>query len=208
MSVSDTAMFYIIFMKMMKFFKTVFIFLFICFIQITSFAITLEGGVTYTVDDVRKIAFENINMKIQPISIYDEKYKFNLYGEKKNIINVVDYNASFLKLISIKALTTIYKDNHNKEYAYIKLFGEYSLDSINIYEKLGNENYRMLKYDAYTGKLRNIFVLITEIEPFENQETYIFNAKGKLVGHWKGYNGSMYKSKVKLSRSIKYWEQE
>jgi len=186
--------------------KTVFIFLFFCFIQITAFGTTIEGGVTYTVDDVRKMAFENVQKQIQPVSIYDERYKFNLYGEKKNIINVVDYNVSFLKLMSIKALTAIYNDNPNKEYTYIKLFGKYSLDAINIYEKIGNENYRMLKYDVYTGKLRNISVLITDIKPFENQETYIFNAKGKLVGHWKGYNGSMYKGKVKLNRNIRYQE--
>ena len=186
--------------------KTVFIFLFFCFIQITAFGTTIEGGITYTVDDVRKMAFENVQKQIQPVSIYDERYKFKLYGEKKNVINITDYKASCLKLLSITGLSVVYKDNPNKEYVYIKLFGEYGLDSINIQESLGNGNARAVKYDYNTGKLRTIFVLISDVYPLEDQECYVFNAKGKLIGHWNGYNGNVYKGKVKLNRNIRYQE--
>ena len=208
MSIFDAVMFYIVFMKKKYLIKIIFIFLVICFTQITSFSLTIEGGISYTVDDVRKMAFENVQKQIQPVSIYDERYKFNLYGNTKNVLNITDYKISCLKILSVTALSAIYKDNPNKEYVYIRLFGEYSLDSINIQEPLGNGNARTVKYDYNTGKLRTIFVLISDVYPLENQECYVFNAKGKLIGHWKGYYGTMYKNKVKLSRNIRYWEQK
>ncbi len=200
MSFSDASMFYIVLIKKMNIVKTFFVFLFICFIQITAFGTTLECGITYTEETARVESFEGVK-KINPNFIYlprDNRYWFNL-GVTNNVKFAGKSNALIFGLIPYSAYHVCYEDEPDIEYLYEKRNGKYKLFAIiDLSERNKPYPQRFIKYDNY-GHLMSV-------EFNTGYESFIYDNDGKLIGHWQGNKGQTTDKKVKIKQELKYFE--
>lgn len=179
--------------------KRIIILLFFLFLTIQpSSALTLEGGVTYTVETARAAAFDNIDYQIAE----DEysQYLTNFYNlsdmqDMKNGIFRVGVGTfsprrlvPFFQRNRITLYGVQYDSNPNKKFYYTpngKLF------KFDIHDNKGKYPYKALSYDN-KGRLVSSHLVIS------NSESYLFDNNKKLVGHWIGnqfYNAKGKKTK-------------
>lgn len=180
MSVFDITMFYTVFMNRENLLKLVFIFLSILFIQIDCFALTLEGGVSYTEETARKEAFEGV-YKINPLAIYlahEKRYFFDINATSNGKL-IGKSKALIFGLIPYHAYHVVYENEPDKEFLYEKRNGKYQLfATIDMSERNKPYPQRFIKYDKY-GHLMNI-------EFTTGYESFIFDKDGNLLAHWEG----------------------
>ena len=151
-----------------------------------SYSHTLKGEVTYTVERARKEAFTNVEYSL-PQSIIDKNIKDPNFKEN---IKAIKLGATELKDRYITAFSSgdyaiIYKNNLYYEYYYLQ---NGQLESI------GKRNSLVFPVIAYRYNSTNDLISVSLDVGYNN--TYIFDANGKLDSHWIG--DKCYDSKGKL----------
>lgn len=156
----------------MKFLICLFI---LCFSVLPTNAVTLKGGIAYTVEQARTEAFDGIEYSLPAKIIKKNKTDPNYDINKMLIENDVDEVADrFIQLFN-DGYCIVYKQNLNYGY-YYKFNGE--LEHI---EKISNASYpyKGAKYNL-NGKLIRVV-----ISP-QKDNSYIFFPDGTLDTHWVG----------------------
>ena len=147
-----------------------------------SFAKDLQGKITYTENSARIEAFKDLSRKI-PKEMF-EKYKKDKFY-KENYANLKNKNYiietepkrninPFYVMRNIALYSVGYEDDINKIYYYNPL-GNLVKFEINDYD--GNYPYRAVAYDK-NGQVINITFVVSE------NESFIFDKKERLLGHW------------------------
>ncbi len=151
--------------------------LFISVITHPMYSMTIQGGVSYTIEQARKIAFRNT-----PIKINMEKYQKYLID--KNF----EKNKTFIskgELKQKKYILTIFADNSyvihykNKKTSYY-----YQKDGkLILIEFMSNHRYpyKSVRYNS-NGDLDSISLSV------DSNNEFIFDTNKKLYAHWIGNN--------------------
>lgn len=155
----------------------IFAFLFIC---MPAHAYTLKGGVEYTVDSARIVAFDNTPLEISTKEF--SKYDSDLY-----YFTAMDYlSGKITEAVGRKVIPFYeknnklsfygvqYNNNPSKKY-YYSPSGKLLKYEINTFS--GSYPYKTLAYDTQ-GKLLNINLVVSD------QESFLFDKNKKLIGHW------------------------
>ena len=156
------------------------------FLISSSFAQTLTGGVSYTVDEIRKIAFQDVSSKID-INEYKKYFVFEKNTEKKlGLLNIfAPYRIS--TRFSDNSYAVIYKNDSEKVYYY---------DSSGHLEKIDFLTKDKTKWVVYDNK-GNLVGVYVEIS---YDEQYVFDNQGNFVSHWKGRNCYNEKGELIMTR--------
>ena len=155
-----------------------------------AFSLTIQGGVSYSVNEARIIAFNNIEHKIDT-SVFesyfvDKDYDKNKANISKNKFHTRKYN---LTVFSDNSYSISYKARSNICF-YYDLNGK--LESIGY--TLGNEYPKKgVKYYK-NGYLEEICLIASP------QEQFIFDKNKKLIAHWKGKNCYNEKGELIMTR--------
>lgn len=157
------------------------------------FSLTIQGGVSYSVNEARTIAFNNLEHKIDT-SVYesyfvDKNYDKNKANIAKNKFHTRKYN---LTVFSDKSYSVSYKAKSNICF-YYDLNGK--LESIGYtfgkkYPRKGIKYYK-------NGYLEEIYIIASP------QEQFIFDKNKKLIAHWKGNNCYNEKGELVMTREAK-----
>lgn len=155
-----------------------------------AFSQTLTGGVEYTVDNARIVAFDN-----SPMRISKDEFKANLNdpffysntGFIKGSISeaVAGKVVPFYENNKLSFYGVQYHADKSKKY-YYSPNGRLLKYEINTFK--GSYPYKTLAYDTQ-GKLLNINLVVS------SQESYLFDKNKKLIGHW--INNQFYNAKGK-----------
>lgn len=145
----------------------------------------LKGGVEYTVDSARTIAFQNTDLKISKSEfvqdLKDPLHPVNTlicirkglthddFYKPRKIVPFYDKDNKTLLFYGVQ-----YDDLPAKKYYYSPagILGKYEITTFN-----GSYPYKTLAYDT-KGKLYNINLVVSQTE------SYLFDSKKNLVGHW------------------------
>ena len=141
------------------------IFLLIMFSILPLNAMTIEGGISYTVSKAREIAFNNLPIKIPKSSF-------------ENFLNYKKRNSYRYATIEFSDNTFGLIDKKNKRGYYYTEKGKLYLIQIKINE--GKYN-KYARYDL-NGNLDSVALGI------DNQQ-FLFDLNKKLIAHWIGKNG-------------------
>ena len=139
-------------------------------------AVTLEGSVTYTVEQAREAAFKDIEWEIPKQLLRkhrkDPNYTMNMYAKKYSQKVLRDRAITFF---SSGSYAYYYFDN--PEYGFF--YGEKG--NLTMIGKGYSEEYpyKTYKYNL-KGKLFSVTFHVS------GDECYIFLPNGKLMGHWIG----------------------
>lgn len=168
------------------------------FLALPCFALTLEGGVTYTEETARVEAFEGVSKYLTFPN--KESFRRSLFLAQINYDNVfaaAEFKSKLYGIIPYKTLCVIYKDDTNRKYYYEKTSKGFKCVAIDI--QIVSENYpiKTVKYLANTGSLLSI---IYSVSPYED---FVFDADGNLIEHWIKNNAKITYGK----RQIKYFGQ-
>lgn len=159
-------------------------------LALPTFALTLEGGVSYTEETARVEAFEGV-AKFLTFPNTDSFYR-SLYVSQinyDNVLKVLNYKASYFGK-PYKITGIVYKDEPNKMYGYIKKHKGYECFCVQVTE--GKEYPQKIRnYYAKTGELMSVG-LVTETQEFK------YDAEGKLHGYWE--NGKL---QTKTDKGVK-----
>ena len=161
---------------------------------------TLQGGVVYTVESARKLAFEGLDFKLDKKEIkpylYDENNEENRTALKYNIQPKDRYIMGFETAKGfVKGYVVVY--NSRPQYAYYYSTSGY-LVAVDVDNKQqeGKYPYKIGKYSAISGKLISIALYISEDEQFA------YTKDGKLKAHWIGDTGYNAKGKPIATRKV------
>ena len=159
--------------------KTLLVFATILFICMPVNAYTLQGGVEYTVDEARVVAFDN-----SPVKISKEEFSVNIndrfYFSSIGYINGRISEAVARKVVPFYENNKLsfygvqYDQDPSKKY-YYSPSGKLLKYEVNTFS--GSYPYKTLAYDTQ-GKLLNINLVVS------NQESFLFDKNKKLIGHW------------------------
>ena len=168
--------------------KTLLVFATLFFICMPVNAYTLKGGVEYTVDKARIVAFDNApqNINKNEFGAYlNDKFYFSSIGYINGNISVAVarkvvpfYDKGKLSFYGVQ-----YDNDPSKKYYYSpkgKLL-KYEINTFN-----GEYPYKTMAYDTQ-GKLLNINLVVSD------HESFLFDKNKKLIGHW--LNNQFYNSK-------------
>lgn len=155
-----------------------------------AYGLTLEGGVTYTVESARKEAFEGVKYKI-PVSSFKEHLRDRNFAENKAAIksNIENLGDRLVELFSDSSYGVTYLKNVFNTYFYNK---EGKLKSFEVRLKLGVPSKRC-QYNS-KGELEGIVFVVAE------RESFIYKKNGELEAHWIGNNCYDEKGKLVLTR--------
>ena len=170
--------------------KTLLAFVVFILFCMPAYAYTLKGGVEYTVDKARIIAFDNSPMSISKESfsgyLYDPFYHSNTGFIKGSISESVACKVvPFYEKNKLAFYGVQYHADKSKKY-YYSPNGRLLKYEINTFK--GSYPYKTLAYDTQ-GKLLNINLVVS------SQESYLFDKNKKLIGHW--INNQFYNTKGK-----------
>ncbi len=170
--------------------------LFLSLILSPAFSETLKGGVEYTVDSARIIAFENTDLKIAKSEFLEERYDPYFYVNTMVCIRSGATHDNFQKPRKIVPFYekdgklsfygVQYDDRPAKKYYYSPAgtLLKYEISNFN-----GNYPYKTMAYDI-KGNLININLVVSLTESF------LFDSKKNLLGHW--LNNQFYDANGKL----------
>ena len=168
--------------------KTLLVFATLFFICMPVNAYTLKGGVEYTVDKARIVAFDNAPQSINKneFSAYlNDKFYFSSIGYINGNISVAVarkvvpfYDKGKLSFYGVQ-----YDNDPSKKYYYSPK-GKLLKYEINTFK--GEYPYKTMAYDTQ-GKLLNINLVVSD------HESFLFDKNKKLIGHW--LNNQFYNSK-------------
>ena len=153
----------------------------------SSLAQTLTGGISYTVDEIRKIAFQDVSSKID-INEYKKYFVFEENTEKKSGLLKIFLPYRINTRFSDNSYAVIYKNNSERVYYY---------DSTGHLEKidfLTKDKTKWVMYDN-KGNLVGVYVVISY------DEQYVFDNQGNFISRWKGKN--CYNEKGELTKTRK-----
>ncbi len=155
-----------------------------------AYGLTLEGGVTYTVESARKEAFEGVKYKI-PVSSFKEHLTDKNFekNRKTKTSGVVEFSDRRVGWFSDASYAVMYNKNKYIVYYYNKTG---KLTEIDYKSSL----VRPIKIYKYTpkGKLQNVIFDISA------NESFIYKLDGKLEAHWVGNNCYDEEGKLILKR--------
>lgn len=159
---------------------------------------TLQGGVSYTEETARQEAFEGV----KPLSIVysvgweSPKYFFDLKAQN-NVIGIPKSNPRVKGIpLPFSFYSVIYEDEPNKEYIYTKYYDKYRILATISGDINSPYPQKYLKYDRYGHLL--------SIEFNTGYESFVYDAKGKLIAHWQGNKGKTVDDKIKIKQNIIY----
>ena len=157
--------------KMQRILITILIFL---FFSPVAYGLTLEGGVSYTVESARKEAFDGVKYKI-PVSSFKEHLKDPNFAENKAALaaGVQDLGDRKICLFSDGTYGVFYINNMYNVYFYDK-YGR--LDSMDIRSSL--------TFPVKTYKYTPKGILENVVFDISLKETFIYKLNGELEGHW------------------------
>lgn len=160
--------------------KTLLMFFAILFFTMPANAYTLKAGVEYTVDSARLVAFQDTNLSIN-------KNEFSEFLTDKYYYSSIDFiNGKIIEAVGRRVVPFYGKNNKlsfygvqyhndkNKKFYYSPT-GKLLKYEINTFK--GSYPYKTIAYDT-KGNLLNINLVIS------NTESYLFDAKKNLIGHW------------------------
>ena len=157
---------------------------FICLLIIFVFtgcaaqSVTLSGGVSYTVNEARQIAFDGVAQKID-MSKYKEYFVDKNYEKNQELLDrgKTRYRDREIIKFSDGYYGVCYKNNKNISFYYDKTgcLNSFSVVIIDDYPQKG------AIYDK-NGDLRTTFLNVSHTEQF------VFNLDKKLISHWIGKN--------------------
>lgn len=161
--------------------KTLLAFATILFICMPVNAYTLQGGVEYTVDEARIVAFDNSESKISKNEFYahltDNYFNSNISYLDGKIIGVIARKVvPFYENNKLSFYGVQYDQDPGKKY-YYSPSGKLLKYEVNTFS--GSYPYKTLAYDTQ-GKLLNINLVVS------SQESFLFDKNKKLIGHWVG----------------------
>lgn len=168
--------------------KTLLVFATLFFICMPVNAYTLKGGVEYTVDKARIIAFDNAPQSIN-------KNEFGAYLNDKFYFSSIGYINGNISVAVARKVVPFYDkgklsfygvqyDNDPSKKYYYSPKGKLLKYEINTFK--GEYPYKTMAYDTQ-GKLLNINLVVS------SQESYLFDKNKKLIGHW--INNQFYNTK-------------
>ena len=157
---------------------------FICLLIIFVFtgcaaqSVTLSGGVSYTVNEARQIAFDGVPKKID-MSKYKEYFVDKNYEKNQELLDrgKTRYRDRELTKFSDGSYGILYKTNKSRAYYYDK---KGLLTGIDFIEN-GEYPKRSLKY-IKNGELDSICIFVS------GDEQFLFEITGELGAHWIGNN--------------------
>ena len=154
------------------------------------FGLTLEGGVTYTVESARKEAFSGVKYKI-PVSSFKKYMQDPNFEENKAAIAAgkADLGDRKIGWFSDGGYGVVYKKNKYNVYFYDK---KGNLEGFDVRSSLVCPT-KTYKY-TNKGKLENVVFDVSLTE------TFIFDLKGELKSHWIGDNCYDKSGKIILKR--------
>lgn len=168
--------------------KTLLVFATLFFICMPVNAYTLKGGVEYTVDKARIVAFDNAPQSINKNEFgahLNDKFYFSSIGYINGNISVAVarkvvpfYDKGKLSFYGVQ-----YDNDPSKKYYYSPK-GKLLKYEINTFK--GEYPYKTMAYDTQ-GKLLNINLVVSD------HESFLFDKNKKLIGHW--LNNQFYNSK-------------
>ena len=141
-----------------------------------AYGLTLEGGVTYTVESARKEAFEGVKYKI-PVSSFKEHLRDRNFAENKAALAAggKDLGDRFVVRFSDRGYGVVYKKDRYKEYYY---------DKDGNLEEFGIRTNLSLPAKAYRytskGEFEGVGFYVSK------QEAYIYDKTGKCTAMWQG----------------------
>ena len=143
-------------------------------------AYTLNAGVEYTVDSARLVAFQDTNLSIN-------KNEFSEFLTDKYYFSSIDFiNGKIIEAVGRRVVPFYGKNNKlsfygvqyhndkNKKFYYSPT-GKLLKYEINTFK--ASYPYKTIAYDT-KGNLLNINLVISDTE------SYLFDAKKNLIGHW------------------------
>lgn len=157
----------------------------------------LRGGVVYTVESARKLAFSGLDLKLDKSLIkpyyYDENRDENLLAIKEGRALKDRYIMEFSSGI-VKGYAVTYNDK--PEYAYYYTKGGYLAGvDYNPQPDRGEYPYKIGKYNAF-GSIISVGLYVSDDEQFS------YSKNGKLLAHWIGDNGFNEKGKLIAKRKV------
>lgn len=160
----------------------------------------LQGGVVYTVESARKLAFEGLDLILDKKEIMpylrDENNDENRKAIKENIQPENRYVMSFETAKGlVKGYVVVYDDRPQYAYYYSTSGYLVAIDVDNKQQE-GKYPYKIGKYSAVSGKLVSIALYISE------DEQYAYTKDGKLKAHWIGDTAYNEKGKPIATRKV------
>ena len=164
-----------------------------CFIFFISSGFTIKAGISYTVNEARQIAFENVQQKID-INKYKEYFMDINFNKNQELLSKgkTKYKNRILTKFSDGADCAYgvrYLDNIYESFYYDK---DGNLLYLDFTEKTGYPN-KTIAYDC-NGVLDTITFNI------KKKEQFIFNINKKLIAHWIGDNCYNEKGELIMTR--------
>lgn len=157
----------------------------------------IRGGVVYTVESARKLAFDGLDTRLDKSLLkpfwYDEKNVENLNAVKTGKELKDRYIMAFTSGL-IKGYAVTYNDK--PEYAYYYTQGGI-LAGVD-YDPNADRSeypYKLGKYDAF-GRLRSVVLYVSDDEQFS------YSKSGKLLAHWIGDYGYNAKGREIARRKV------
>lgn len=169
--------------------KTLLVFATLFFICMPVNAYTLKGGVEYTVDKARIVAFENTPESINK-NEFSSHLKDNFYHSSIAFLEGRISGVFLRKVVPFYnkknklSFYGIQYDNDPAKKYYYSTKGYLLKYEINTFK--GEYPYKTMAYDTQ-GKLLNINLVVSD------HESFLFDKNKKLIGHW--LNNQFYNSK-------------
>ena len=141
-------------------------------------AFTIKGGITYTVDNARILAFEGIKPHINTQEYKAFLFDKNFIQNKNAIIkNKLKFRDREIQIFSDGKYSILFKKNTTRYFIYNT---DGKLEIIVFYV---NNKYpkKSVAYDIY-GNLSSIAFSV------KKDEQFVFNKNKKLIAHWIGKN--------------------
>ena len=144
----------------------------------TAIGFTIKGGVSYTVNEARQIAFDGVAQKID-MSKYKEYFVDKNFEKNQELLDrgKTRYRDRELTKFSDGSYGILYKTNKSRAYYYDK---KGLLTGIDFIEN-GEYPKRSLKY-IKNGELDSICIFVS------GDEQFLFEITGELGAHWIGNN--------------------
>lgn len=139
-------------------------------------ALTLTGGITYTTDSARAVAFDNVDSHIN-INKYKEYFQDCCFNENTKNFKNIKYKDRKVTIFENRGYAVTYKKNKRISYYYNS---NGRLEYI-AFSTLGKYPRKTLKYDI-KGEL------VSSALSTAPKEQYVFDLNKKLVVHWIGDN--------------------
>ncbi len=160
----------------------------ICFFILISpsYAKKLKGNVIFTQETIE-------TKRLEDLSTYQYR---NLQKEIDfdKTLTIQEFNANLFKFVNIKTLGVIYKTEPNVMYFYYKTSKGYKCLFIGILS-IEEDCKKAIIYDSQTGEIISVVINVSN-------KNYIYNKKGKLIGHWIGEQAKIFNKNLKMERVI------